>query len=72
AQYKLVPEKYNYENQNGMYTKAIRFITIGGFVAPWFGREMIISGSYLGICVYEYFNDQVTGRDKIVTEYNFN
>lgn len=31
-----------------------------------------ISGSYLGICYYEYFEDQVTGRDKIVTEYNFN
>lgn len=30
-----------------------------------------ISGSYLGICYYEYFNDQVTGRDKIVTAYNF-
>ncbi|SDY73415.1 NADPH-dependent 2,4-dienoyl-CoA reductase, sulfur reductase [Proteiniborus ethanoligenes] len=31
-----------------------------------------ISGSFLGICCYEYFNDQVSGRDKIVTEYNFN
>ncbi|SJZ48531.1 FAD-dependent oxidoreductase [Garciella nitratireducens] len=31
-----------------------------------------ISGSYLGICCYEYFNDQVTDREKIVTEYNFN
>jgi len=31
-----------------------------------------ISGSYLGISVYEYFQDQVTGREKIVTEYNFN
>jgi len=31
-----------------------------------------ISGSYLGISYYEYFNDQVTGREKIVTEYNFN
>lgn len=30
-----------------------------------------ISGSYLGICYYEYYNDQVTGRDKIVTKYNF-
>jgi rhodanese-related sulfurtransferase len=30
-----------------------------------------ISGSYLGICCYEYFQDQVTGREKIVTEYNF-
>lgn len=31
-----------------------------------------ISGSYLGICMNEYFNDQITGREKIVTEYNFN
>ena len=31
-----------------------------------------ISGSYLGICSYEYYQDQVTGRGKIVTEYNFN
>ncbi len=30
-----------------------------------------ISGSFLGICYYEYFQDQVTGREKIVTEYNF-
>lgn len=31
-----------------------------------------ISGSYLGICCYEYYEDQVTGREKILTEYNFN
>lgn len=31
-----------------------------------------ISGSYLGICNYEYFNDQTSDREKIVTEYNFN
>ncbi|CAM2844678.1 FAD-dependent oxidoreductase [Erysipelothrix tonsillarum] len=37
-----------------------------------FDNVVNISGSYLGICEYEYFNDQVTGRDKIVTEYNFN
>ncbi|OZU88614.1 pyridine nucleotide-disulfide oxidoreductase [Virgibacillus indicus] len=30
-----------------------------------------ISGSYLGINLYEYFNDLVTERDKIVTDYNF-
>ncbi|TEB04382.1 Coenzyme A disulfide reductase [Pelotomaculum schinkii] len=30
-----------------------------------------ISGSYLGICCYEYYQDQVSGREKIVTEYNF-
>jgi NADPH-dependent 2,4-dienoyl-CoA reductase/sulfur reductase-like enzyme/rhodanese-related sulfurtransferase len=31
-----------------------------------------ISGSFLGICYYEYFTDMVTGRKKIVTDYNFN
>ena len=30
-----------------------------------------ISGSFLGICLYEYFTDSVTGREKIVTAYNF-
>lgn len=30
-----------------------------------------ISGSCLGISHYEYFMDMVTGREKIVTEYNF-
>lgn len=30
-----------------------------------------ISGSYLGICLYEYFTDVTTGRERIVTEYNF-
>ncbi|MCG4456707.1 APC family permease [Erysipelothrix rhusiopathiae] len=58
AQYKLIPEKYNYENQNGMYTKAIRFITIVSLVAPWFGREMIIyivdMSSLLAAIVYFY------------------
>lgn len=31
-----------------------------------------VSGSYLGINLFEYFNDISTGREKIVTEYNFN
>lgn len=31
-----------------------------------------ISGSYLGISYHEYFNDQVTERNKILTQYNFN
>ncbi|MGM0498647.1 MAG: rhodanese-like domain-containing protein, partial [Bacillota bacterium] len=30
-----------------------------------------VSGSFLGISFYEYFLDQTTDRDKIVTEYNF-
>ncbi len=30
-----------------------------------------IAGSFLGICTYEYYLDQVTDRKKIVTDYNF-
>lgn len=30
-----------------------------------------IAGSYLGTCLYEYFNDQQQGREPIVTNYNF-
>lgn len=30
-----------------------------------------VSGSFLGVCLYEYFTDVTTDRDKIVTEYNF-
>ncbi|WP_274309672.1 FAD-dependent oxidoreductase [Solibacillus daqui] len=30
-----------------------------------------ISGSFLGISLYEYFNDQQLGREPIVTSYNF-
>lgn len=30
-----------------------------------------ISGSFLGISYYEYFTDKTTGRDKILTAYNF-
>lgn len=31
-----------------------------------------ISGSFLGVCCYEYYLDQTTDREKIVTKYNFN
>lgn len=31
-----------------------------------------ISGSFLGICLYEYFNDKTQNRTPIVTQYNFN
>ena len=30
-----------------------------------------ISGSFLGISFYEYYMDTVTGREKILTDYNF-
>lgn len=36
-----------------------------------FDNVINISGSFLGISYYEYFTDVTTGRDKIVTEYNF-
>ncbi len=36
-------------------------------------RNMIhIRGSFLGLCLYEYFHDVTTGREPIVTAYNFN
>ena len=31
-----------------------------------------ISGSFLGICLYEYFNDKSENRSPIVDRYNFN
>lgn len=31
-----------------------------------------VSGGFMGISFYEYYNDKITGRDAIVTEYNFN
>ena len=37
-----------------------------------FDNVVNISGSYLGICLYEYFEDKTSGRAPIVTEYNFN
>ncbi len=30
-----------------------------------------VSGGFMGISFYEYFNDVTTGREKIVTDYNF-
>lgn len=30
-----------------------------------------IAGGFMGLCYYEYFNDQTKSRDKIVTGYNF-
>lgn len=31
-----------------------------------------MQGSFLGICLYEYYNDLALGREPIVTKYNFN
>ena len=37
-----------------------------------FGNVANIAGSYLGICLYEYAQDVLEDREKIVTAYNFN
>jgi len=36
-----------------------------------FSNVFNVAGSFLGICLYEYFTDTTTNRDKIVTAYNF-
>jgi rhodanese-related sulfurtransferase len=36
-----------------------------------FDNIINISGSFLGICMYEYYNDQTRNRKPIVTDYNF-
>ena len=37
-----------------------------------FDNVINIAGSYLGICLYEYAQDVLENREKIVTAYNFN
>lgn len=36
-----------------------------------FHNVINITGSFLGVSFYEYYNDKLKGRDTIVTEYNF-
>ncbi len=36
-----------------------------------FHNVINITGSFLGISFYEYYNDKLSGRESIVTEYNF-
>ena len=36
-----------------------------------FPNAINIGGSFLGFCNHEYFHDQVSGRESLVTEYNF-
>jgi hypothetical protein len=35
-----------------------------------YDKVVNISGGFLGICCYEYFNDITKGRKPIVTEYD--
>ncbi|MGX6977687.1 FAD-dependent oxidoreductase [Vagococcus elongatus] len=36
-----------------------------------FDNVFNLMGSFLGLCMYEYYNDQVTGRKPVVTNYRF-
>ncbi len=46
---------------------ACRSLAAHGFPAVY-----NIAGSFLALCLYEYTEDQLTGREPIVTAYNFN
>lgn len=36
-----------------------------------FDKIYNVSGGFMGISFYEYYNDMISGREKIVTDYNF-
>lgn len=38
----MVPKKYAYVNENGVFKNAILFATVISLIAPWFGREVIL------------------------------
>ncbi|NBI06012.1 APC family permease [Senegalia massiliensis] len=42
AKYKLISDKFNMRNKNGVFEKSIKFVAIVSLIAPWLGREVII------------------------------
>lgn len=42
ARYRLIHQKYNKENDNGVFENAVKFVALVSLIAPWFGREVII------------------------------
>lgn len=48
------------------------YFALCGLLGDGFTNVTNISGSFLGICLNEYFNDKFEGREPIVTAYNFN
>lgn len=42
SNHQMVPKKYGYVNENGVFKNAILFATIISLIAPWFGREVIL------------------------------
>ena len=41
------------------------------FISLGYKEIYNVAGSFLALSFYDYFNDKTTGREKIVTEYNF-
>lgn len=42
SKYKLIPDKFNITNKNGVFENSIKFVSIVSLIAPWLGREVII------------------------------
>lgn len=42
SRYRLIPAKYNKENQNGVFDNGVKFVALASLIAPWLGREVII------------------------------
>ena len=47
------------------------YYALSALLGRGFKNVVNISGSFLGISLYEYFNDKTQGREPIVTAYNF-
>ncbi len=47
------------------------YYALSALAGRGFHNIVNISGSFLGLSLYEYFNDKMTGREPIVTAYNF-
>ncbi|MDD3614033.1 MAG: APC family permease [Clostridia bacterium] len=58
AIYKLFPEKYKKKNKAGVNENAIKFVTLVGLIAPFFGRQVILyivdMSSLLAALAYAY------------------
>ena len=73
----LYVDRYFLLEGNSFFYMAAMFLGLMLFVLSFFRGNgwtnvVNISGSFLGISLYEYFNDKALGREPIVTAYNCN